>query len=60
MTTLPRTAPDTATAETIDLWSRQMIEMQKMLLQPELLRDRAEPAPKVEEADDDMWDNMPV
>jgi len=47
MTTLPRTAPDTPTAETIDLWSRQMIEMQKMLLQPALIQDRSEPAPKV-------------
>lgn len=60
MTTLPRTTPDTPTTETIDLWSRQMIEMQKMLLQPAVLQDRSEPAPKVEEADDDMWDNMPV
>ena len=60
MTTLPRTAPDKTTAETIDLWSRQMIEMQKMLLQPALIQDRSEPAPKVEEADDAMWDNMPV
>ena len=60
MTTLPRTAPHTPPPDTIDLWSLQMIEMQKMFLQPELLRDRAEPAPKVEEADDDMWDNMPV
>lgn len=60
MTTQARTTPPTPTPETVDLWSRQMIEMQKMLLQNVMLTDQDTTPPKVEDADEDMWDNMPV
>mgnify|MGYP000161898815 FL=1 len=60
MTTHSRTALPIPKTETMDLWSRQMIEMQKMLLQPAPHVDHGQVAPKVEDDDDDLWDNMPV
>jgi hypothetical protein len=61
MTTQERAPLPVPTPETMDLWSRQMLEMQKLLMQPSLAPDYLSITPVVDEDDDeDLWDNLPV
>lgn len=60
MTSEERATLPVPTPETMDLWSRQMIEMQQLLLQTAPLTRPAPTASVVDDDDDDLWDNMPV